>query len=61
MGIQNIVKQNTVPAFAFWDKSNNKNTLVIATHGIEKKSGKTPKNELQKAEAVRIIYFENKR
>jgi phage-related protein len=47
--------------FAFWDKSNNQNTLVIATHGIEKKSGKTPKNELQKAEALRIIYFENKR
>jgi len=47
--------------FAFWDKSNNENTLVIATHGIEKKSGKTPKNELQKAEALRIIYFENKR
>jgi len=47
--------------FAFWDKSNNENTLVIATHGIEKESGKTPKNELQKAEALRIIYFENKR
>lgn len=46
--------------FAFWDKSNNKNTLVIATHGIEKKTGKTPKNELQKAEVLRINYFENK-
>lgn len=46
--------------FAFWDKSNKEDTLVIATHGIEKKTSKTPKKELQKAEALRTIYFENK-
>ena len=44
--------------FAFWDKTNKEETLVISTHGIEKKTGKTPTKELQKAERIRIIYFE---
>lgn len=50
--------------FAFWDKKNKQNpnnsqeTLVIATHGIEKKTGKIPKNEILKAEKLRTIYFE---
>lgn len=42
---------------AFWDKSNNKNTLVIATHGFIKKTSKVPKNEIQKAENIRSEYF----
>ena len=29
--------------FAFWDKSGKKETLVLATHGILKKTNKTPK------------------
>jgi hypothetical protein len=44
--------------FAFWDKTNKHETLVIATHGIEKKTGKVPKNEILKAENLRTIYFE---
>ncbi len=44
--------------FAFWDKTNNQKTLVISTHGIEKKTGKVPKNEILKAENLRTIYFE---
>ena len=44
--------------FAFWDKTNKEETLIISTHGIEKKTGKTPTKELQKAERIRIIYFE---
>lgn len=35
--------------FAFWDKTDNKLTLVIATHGIVKKSQKTPQKEILKA------------
>lgn len=46
--------------FAFWDKTDNEETFVIATHGIEKKTGKTPKKEILKAENVRIIYFDQK-
>jgi len=45
--------------FAFWDKFDNKKTLVIATHGIIKKSQKTSKNEIEKAEQLRKKYFEN--
>lgn len=44
--------------FAFWDKD--KDTLVIATHGIIKKTQKTPSKEIAKAEAIRKEYFKNK-
>ena len=46
--------------FAFWDKSDNKTTLVIATHGFIKKTQKTPKKEIEKAENLRMNYFKNK-
>ena len=44
--------------FAFWDKRNNQSTLVIATHGFIKKSRKTPKREIKRAENIRIQYYE---
>ncbi len=44
--------------FAFWDRD--LETLVVATHGIVKKSQKTPKKEITKAEAIRKEYFKNK-
>jgi phage-related protein len=44
---------------AFWDKRDNKNTLVIATHGFIKKTQKTPKEEINKAEKKRKEYFAN--
>jgi phage-related protein len=46
--------------FSFWDKSNNKDTLVIATHGILKKTQKTPPKEIKKAEEIRKEYLEYK-
>ncbi len=46
--------------FAFWDKSGNADTIVVATHGIVKKTGKTPSSDLQKAELVRRSYFEER-
>jgi phage-related protein len=46
--------------FAFWDKTSKTDTLVIATHGIVKKTQKTPKSEIAKAERIRREYFENK-
>ena len=46
--------------FAFWDKTSKINTLVIATHGIIKKTQKAPKAEIAKAERIRKAYFENK-
>jgi phage-related protein len=46
--------------FAFWDKIDDKETLVIATHGFIKKVDKIPKNEIQRALKIRSTYFENK-
>jgi phage-related protein len=45
---------------AFWDKSNNKETLVIATHGFIKKVDKVPATEIERAERLRDNYFNNK-
>lgn len=44
---------------AFWDTD--AETLVIATHGFVKKTQKTPRKEINKAEAVRILYFNSKK
>lgn len=46
--------------FAFWDKTNNKVTFVIATHGIVKKTQKTPKKEIEKATELMNRYFNSK-
>lgn len=46
--------------FAFWDKEDSQNTLIIATHGIIKKTSKTPEKEIDKAEQIRLKYFELK-
>jgi phage-related protein len=43
--------------FAFWDKTNQNNTLVVNTHGLIKKTAKTPKSEIEKAEILRKRYF----
>jgi len=45
---------------AFWDKSENLNTLVITSHGFIKKKSKVPEKEVSKAKALRIKYFEDK-
>ena len=45
--------------FAFWDTD--AETLVVATHGITKKTQKTPLKEIKKAEEKRKEYFNNKR
>lgn len=41
--------------FAFWDTEID--ALVVATHGIVKKTQKTPKQEIKKAELLRKEYF----
>ena len=40
-----------------FDKTDKTDTLVISTHGIEKKTQKTPKKEIEKAENLRKQYF----
>ena len=44
--------------FAFWDTD--EGAFVIATHGIVKKTQKTPAKEIAKAERIREKYFEAK-
>lgn len=43
---------------AFWDKRNNKHTLVICTHGFIKKTDKVPKQEIERARQLMKQYFE---
>jgi phage-related protein len=45
---------------AFWDKTNNKETLVIATHGFIKKVDKVPGKEIDRALRLKEKYFGNK-
>ena len=45
--------------FSFWDTE--EETLVIATHGIIKKTQKTPLKEIAKAEEIRKEYFNCKK
>jgi phage-related protein len=45
---------------AFWDKTEKETTLVLATQGFVKKTQKTPKSEIKKAEEIRKQYFEQK-
>jgi len=46
---------------AFWDKSGAEDTLVLATHGIIKKTDKMPSKEIEKAKAIRKHYFIKKK
>jgi phage-related protein len=45
---------------SFWDKTDKLKALVIATHGIIKETSKIPKAELDKARAIRKLYFQQK-
>lgn len=45
--------------FAFWDTKIG--ALVLVTHGIIKKTPRTPKREIEKAERIRKEYFNNKK
>lgn len=43
--------------FAFWDKTQKENTLVLSTHGLVKKTGRTPKADLERAEKISVQYL----
>lgn len=46
--------------FSFWDTSPGQERLVIATHGILKKTQKTPPKEIKRAETIRKGYLDYK-
>jgi len=50
-------QSNEYRLLAFWDKTDNQNTLVICTHGFIKKTQKIPKSEIHKALKIRLEYF----
>jgi phage-related protein len=47
--------------FAFWDKIEKIDTIVISTHGLIKKTDKTPSSDIIKAERLRNLYFQQKK
>lgn len=51
---------NQYRLLAFWDKTDKKRTLVLATHGFIKKEKKIPQKELNRAERIRQEYFRRK-
>lgn len=51
---------NQLRILAFWDKTENVETFVLATNGFIKKTAKTPKSEIARAEWIRKEYFNNK-
>lgn len=56
--LRTLFNGNCYRLFSFWDTE--EQTLVVATHGIVKKTTKTPKKEIEKAEQIRKEYFNDK-
>lgn len=56
-----LFKRTHYRLFAFWDKEDVRQTLVLTTHGIIKKTEKTLEKEIGKAEIIRLKYFELKK
>lgn len=52
-----LFNKKYIRLFAFWDKTDKSNTLVVGTHGIYKKTAKIPKSDIDKAERIRQEYF----
>lgn len=46
--------------FAFWDRDDKTDTVVISTHGLIKKTDKITKGDIDKAERLREKYFNEK-
>ena len=56
--LRTLYNGNCYRLFSFWDSSFQ--SLIVVTHGIVKKSQRTPLNEIKKAEDARRKYFEQK-
>lgn len=54
-----LYNNKTYRLFSFWHKKNGNVTIVVATHGILKKTQKTPPKEIKKAEEIRKQFLEN--
>lgn len=52
-----IAPQHTYRLFAFWDKRGATETLIVCTHGLDKKTQKTPLQEIRKAEQLKKAHL----
>lgn len=52
-----IAPNHTYRLFAFWDKRGALETLIVCTHGLDKKTQKTPPQEIKKAEQMKKAHF----
>lgn len=50
------VGSNIFRAFAFFDEGQ----LIVVANGFQKKTQKTPKNEIESAEKIKMEYFNEK-
>jgi len=55
-----LYNKKYIRIFAFWDKTDNQNTIVAATHGIYKTRSKIPKAVIERAERIRKEYYNSK-
>jgi phage-related protein len=60
MGIQDTPQKKYYRLFAFRDKTDKTESVVVSIHGIAKKTNKVPKSEIEKAERIRKQYFKLK-
>jgi phage-related protein len=42
--------------FAFWDSTSDQQSLIVCTHGLVKKTDKTPQGDIDKAERLKKEY-----
>ena len=56
--VRTLYGGNAYRLLSFWD--NEENTLIVASNGFIKKTNKTPRKEIEKAENIKIEYFKNK-
>ena len=52
-----LYNKETIRLLAFWTKRGGEEVLVICTHGFTKKTNKIPKQQIKKAETLRIKYL----
>ena len=48
---------HTYRLFAFWDNTGPTETLIVCTHGLDKKTQKTPPQEIKRAEQLKRQHF----
>ena len=56
-----LYNKKYIRLFAFWDRDDGNDTIVVGTHGIYKTTAKIPKSDIDRAKRIRSKYFNNKK